>query len=157
MRIRGRLLGSPCVLRPDPSGHRGHHHPDYWILCLVGAAILLLRRFSTSVETGLLSDTWGAVWVSSHLLVGIRPRRALLRSSRMRTAFCVCKVSRPITVLSDYPGSFKRSSVTDPGVLRRHWDQSSVTIHGYQIRYHSRNLCTLILATVGTRLDVLRQ
>src|SRR5438034_10241917 len=61
MRIGGRLRGSTCVLRPDLGGRSNHHHPDYWIFRLVGAAILCLR-FSASMETGPLSDTWAAVW-----------------------------------------------------------------------------------------------
>jgi hypothetical protein len=67
---------------------------DYWIFRLVGTDLLLLR-FSASMETGLLSVLRGAVWMRSLLLVGVRHRRALLHSSRGRSASSVCKVSRP--------------------------------------------------------------
>jgi len=104
----GRLGGSTCVLRPALGGHRNHHHPDYWIFRLVGAAILLLR-FSSSMETGLLSDTRGAVWVPSYLLVGFRYWRALLHSSRVRSASSVCKVSSPIPTPSMIISFFQTS------------------------------------------------
>ena len=85
MRIGGRLRGSTCVLRPDLGGHSNHHHPDYWIFRLVGAAILRLR-FSASMETGPLSDTWGALWVPSPSICGL----SLLTCSSTQPSSAVC-------------------------------------------------------------------